>query len=153
MNFQIFGQNEEQGKMTLTMVEKGEDYKVTYNGEIIIKEKDDNDNFIEGQVLVTSNAKDGTGEITIKQSNGKTIKGKIQLWKEGVYTQEKPAEIKQVDNYDFSEFEKDNRGSKVKYKDRTVGDIESEFESETEVKYKDKGFWQKVKGFFGLDKA
>jgi len=142
INFQIVGQNGEEGKMTISVVEKSEDRKVTYNGEIVIV-GDDGDDKIEGQVLITADLKTGEGVIAIKTRNSGTIKGEIKLWKEGVYTEKHPKDAPSVD------YEKEFR-DKAKYEVRTDKDAESE--SETEVKYKDKGFWIKVKSFFGLQK-
>jgi hypothetical protein len=146
IDFQVFGRNNVEGKFALRLEESSnDDQQRIYNGKILIYEIGDLDDRIEGTALVTVKRDKGSnqwnGEIVIADEvlNEKRT-GEIQIIENKNQKSAKNT-VPQIDS-EFDDYEKDSKSGKGYIIDKN--DIDS--------KIKEKGLFERIKGFFGIDK-
>jgi hypothetical protein len=150
IDFQVWGQNNVEGKFALRLVESSKDDKLrTYNGKILIHEIGDEDDKIEGEVIVTvtreAKSQEWNGRITIDDKvYGEERSGEIQIIENKF--QKSYERIPEVDP-EFEDYERENK----KGKDSSSGKANT-LDKEDVAKVNEKGFWKRFREFFRVDK-
>ena len=139
IDMQVWGSDNTIGKSSWKLVESnGENTLRTYNGKILIYEVGDEDDRMEGEVVVTITrdgaSEDWSGRITIDdESYGEERSGEIQIFENKFQKSKGVSGIPSVDYED----ERENKAGKTS---------KAEYD---EYKVSKKGFWFKVREFFG----
>ena len=143
IQFDLAGQNDVFGKMTLEIVEKTDTSRL-YRGEIKLEERGDSDDKLEGKVRIkVDNVKDvWIGEIVVEYDSERAV-GEIKMTEEKVYS---PSQLpSSATKADIRGYDKEDDSGKSLRGDAEISGSSGKGSAE------ERNFWHRIKAFFKIE--